>query len=138
MSAVKLLFLLKHVRADQEKVDGLRPGGFCQQAIEEERRGRPKEMEGSDQKRQPYLKWDKLGKKKKYRISLLLDKRQPSHENVRQEIVEVVTPVRVQICQSIISNCHLSVIFYQSYSPIGILCMMFSRSECKSRSDHVH
>ena len=45
-----------------EEMDGLCPGRSCYQEAEEERRGRPKEVEGHDQKQRPYLKWEKLEK----------------------------------------------------------------------------
>ena len=51
-------------------MDGLRPGRSCYQEAEEERRGRPKEVEGHDQKKRPYLKWEKLEKEGDIFISI--------------------------------------------------------------------
>ena len=39
-----------------------RTGRSCYQEAEEERRGRPKEVEGHGQKQRPYLKWEKFEK----------------------------------------------------------------------------
>ena len=49
-------------RKTKEEMDGVCPGRSCYQEAEEERRGRPKEVEGHDQKQRPYLKWEKLEK----------------------------------------------------------------------------